>query len=384
MRRHRRGRNAGRHPESRRVQDDPVDGRHRRERQAAGRAHRQAPGDHQRREHRLRRQAPDRPEVGVRRGPVVARDHAVPDRRGPPRRRPHHAARPGVLGPRDLGLHPPGDEADLRGVPRRGGHQGRRHRAGVLQRRPASGDQGRRPDRRPRRHPHHQRADRGGARLRVRPRDREEGRGLRPRRRHVRHLDPRDRQRRVRGHLDRRRHVPRRRGLRPPRHRLAGPGLPEGAQDRPAQGQDGLAAAQGRRREGEVRAVDGARDRDQPAVHHLDRPQRGAPPPDHADPRQARGAHRRPRRAHRRDLRAHARGGRDRARRHRGGHPRRRHDPHAARPAGGRRVLRPRAVQGRPPRRGRRARRRDPGRGAHRREDPTSCSSTSPRTRSAS
>ncbi len=40
------------------------------------------------------------------------------------------------------------------------------------------------------------------------------GRGLRPRRRHVRYLDPRARQRRVPGPLDGRRHVPRRRRLR--------------------------------------------------------------------------------------------------------------------------------------------------------------------------
>ena len=65
-----------------------------------------------------------------------------------------------------------------------------------------------------------------------------------------------------------------------PHHRLAGVRLREGAQDRSAQGQDGAAAAQGRRREGEVRAVVGQGDRDQPAVHHLDRPQRGAAPAD--------------------------------------------------------------------------------------------------------
>jgi len=40
------------------------------------------------------------------------------------------------------------------------------------------------------------------------PQHRAQGRGLRPRRWHVRHLDPRDRQRRVRGHLDRGRYVP--------------------------------------------------------------------------------------------------------------------------------------------------------------------------------
>ena len=44
----------------------------------------------------------------------------------------------------------------------------RDHRPRLLQRRPAPGDQGRRQDRRPRRQAHHQRADRGLARLRAR------------------------------------------------------------------------------------------------------------------------------------------------------------------------------------------------------------------------
>ena len=47
-------------------------------------------------------------------------------------------------------------------------HRRRHHRAGVLQRRPAPGHQGRRPHRRPERPAHHQRADRGRAGLRPR------------------------------------------------------------------------------------------------------------------------------------------------------------------------------------------------------------------------
>ena len=50
--------------------------------------------------------------------------------------------------PRDQRDGPPGDEAHRRGLPRRAGHQGGRHRARVLQRQPAPGDQGRRRDRR--------------------------------------------------------------------------------------------------------------------------------------------------------------------------------------------------------------------------------------------
>ena len=51
---------------------------------------------------------------------------------------------------------------------RRDGQPGRHHRAGLFQRRPAPGDQGRRQDRRPRGPAHHQRADGRGSRLRAR------------------------------------------------------------------------------------------------------------------------------------------------------------------------------------------------------------------------
>ena len=50
-------------------------------------------------------------------------------------------------------------------VPRRAGHRGGHHGAGLLQRRPAAGHQGRRPHRRARGAAHHQRADRGRAGL---------------------------------------------------------------------------------------------------------------------------------------------------------------------------------------------------------------------------
>ena len=78
-----------------------------------------------------------------------------------------------------------------------GGH----HRPGLLQRQPAPGHQGRRPDRRPRGAAHHQRADGGGARLRHGQEARRHDRGLRPRRRHLRHLRAGDRRRRVRGEV---------------------------------------------------------------------------------------------------------------------------------------------------------------------------------------
>ena len=53
----------------------------------------------------------------------------------------------------------------------------------------------------------------------------------------------------------RRRHLPRRRGLRQPHHRVAGDGLRQGARRRPAQGPHGAPAAQGRGGEGEDRAL---------------------------------------------------------------------------------------------------------------------------------
>ena len=70
-----------------------------------------------------------------------------------------------------------------------GGHHG----PGVLQRRPAPGDEGRGEDRGSRGAAHHQRADRGGARIRARQEGLRDRAGVRPRRRHVRCVDPRRR-----------------------------------------------------------------------------------------------------------------------------------------------------------------------------------------------
>ena len=57
-------------------------------------------------------------------------------------------------------------------------------------------------------------------------------RRLRPRRRHLRHLDPRDRRRRVRGQVDQRRHLPRRRGLRHAPGRVSRQRVQEGERHR--------------------------------------------------------------------------------------------------------------------------------------------------------
>ena len=168
----------------------------------------------------------------------------------------------------DLRLHPAEDEGDRRGLSRREGREGGHHRPGLFQRRAAPGHQGRRQDRRPRSAPHHQRADRGGARLRHGQEGRQDHRGLRPRRRHLRHLHPRDRRRRVRGEVDERRHFPRRRRLRhAPRPLLRGR-VQEGPGHRSPERPACLAAPEGGGGEGEDRAVVLAADRDQPSLHH--------------------------------------------------------------------------------------------------------------------
>ncbi len=88
-------------------------------RQAPGRPHRQAAGDHQRREHGLRGQAPHRPQVELAAGEERGGDVQLPHRRGAARRRAHRAARQGVQRPRDQRDGPAGDEAHRRGLPRR-------------------------------------------------------------------------------------------------------------------------------------------------------------------------------------------------------------------------------------------------------------------------
>ena len=129
-------------------------------------------------------------------------------------------ARQGIRAARDLRDDPAEAEAGRGGIPRPAGHQGGDHRAGVLQRRAAAGDEGRRHDRRPRSDAHRQRADRGRARLRARQEEGRNDRRLRLRRRHVRHLHPRSRRGRRRGQGDQRRHAPRRRQPRSADHRL--------------------------------------------------------------------------------------------------------------------------------------------------------------------
>ena len=106
------------------------------------------------------------------------------------------AARQGLSAARDQRSGADEAQEGGRGLPRREGQGGGHHRPGLLQRRPAPGHQGRRPDRRPRGQAHRQRADRGRPGLRPQTgaaSTTRTDRGLRPRRRDVRHLDPRGR-----------------------------------------------------------------------------------------------------------------------------------------------------------------------------------------------
>ena len=153
-------------------------------------------------------------------------------------------------------------------VPRRAGHRGGDHGAGVLQRRPAPGDQGRRQDRRSRGAADHQRADRGRARLRDGQEGPGDGAGVRPRRRHVRRLGARGRRRRGRGPRDQRRRPSRRRRLRQADRRLARRRVQARPGDRPAHRPAGAAAALRGRRARQGRALDHDPDADQPAVRH--------------------------------------------------------------------------------------------------------------------
>ena len=158
---------------------------------------------------------------------------------------------------RDLRDGPAEAEACRRGAPGPAGHRGRHHGAGLLQRRPAPGHEGRRPDCRPRGEADRQRADGGRAGLRPRQEEGRNDRRLRLRRRHVRHLDPRGGRRRGRGEIDQRRHAPGRRQSRPAHHRLDHVGVQEERRDRSRQGPDGAPAAQGSGGEGQDGVVHG-------------------------------------------------------------------------------------------------------------------------------
>ena len=169
--------------------------------------------------------------------PMVAKDKKlVPYKiaEGRQRRRLGRDRRQELFAFADFRLHPAEDEGDRRILSGPEGRPGRHHGAGLFQRRPAPGHQGCRQDRRPRGAAHHQRADRGRARLRSRQAEDRHHRGLRPGRRHLRRLHPGDRRRRVRGEVHQRRHLPGRRRFRHAAGQLPGRRVPEGAGHRSA------------------------------------------------------------------------------------------------------------------------------------------------------
>ena len=96
-------------------------------------------------------------------------------------------------------------------------------------------------------------------------------RRLRPGRRHVRHLGAARGRGRHRGPRHQRRHLPRRRRLRPRGHGLADRRVQEGPGHRPRLGPDRAPAHPRGGREGQDRAVVDPVDRDQPAVHQRER-----------------------------------------------------------------------------------------------------------------
>ena len=254
------------HPQRGGQPDDAVRGRLPGERRATGRPDGPTPGDPEPEGDDLLREALHRPQV--RRGQQRA-DHRLV-RRG--RRSRRRGALPGqrqALRTRgDLGAGASEAGRRRREVPRRAGHRGGHHRPGALQRRAATGHQGRRQDRRARSPPDHQRADGCSPGLRdgqARERDRA---GLRPRRRHLRRQHPDRRRGRGRGPVDGRGHASRRRRLRPAHRRLPGRRLQEVQRHRPPRRLPGPAASVRGCREGQGGAVGGHPDRRQPPVRH--------------------------------------------------------------------------------------------------------------------
>ena len=189
-----RGRRADRHPERRGRAHDAVRRRVHEGRPAARRRAREAAVGHEPREHDLLDQALHGPQV--RRGHRGDDDRPVRGRQGPERRRAREGGRQGARAAGDQRDDPPEAQGRRRGLPRRAGHRRGRHRPRLLQQRAARGDEGRRQDRRAERPAHHQRADRGRARLRPRQGGRRpDDPRLRPRRRHVRRVGARARRR---------------------------------------------------------------------------------------------------------------------------------------------------------------------------------------------
>ena len=181
---------------------------------------------------------------------------------------------------------------------------------------------------------------------------------------------PTSKARSVRGALDQRRHLPRRRGLRPAPDRLDRRRVQEGPGHRPvARTRSRCSGSRKSAEKAKIELSSSAADRDQPAVHHRRRDGAEAPD-DEAHARQVRErwsttwSRRRSRPCEIAIKDAGVKASDDRR-----GDPRRRPDAHAEGAGEGEGVLRQGAAQGREPRRGGRGRRGDPGRRARGRRE---------------
>ncbi len=344
------GRQAQGHREQRGRAHHAVDRGLHRQRRDPRRRDRQAPGGDQREEHHLRGEAPHRPPVRGKGGQEGRRPHALQDLARRKWRRVGRGARTGHRAPAGVRRGASQDEEDRRGLPGRAGHRGGDHRPRVLQRFAAPGHEGRRAHRWPRGEAHHQRAHGGRARLRSRQEGRRpQDRRLRPGRRHLRHLHHRDRRSRgrapVRGALHERRHLPRRRGLRPAPDRLHRRGVPQDFGRGPVEGPDRAAAREDGRRARQDRALVVAADRAERTLHRDGR-RRALAPHDEDHAREVRVARGGPDRAHDRAL-PHRHQGRGHQGLRRGRRdPRGRNDAHAEGAGKGEGVLRQGAAAG--------------------------------------
>ena len=167
MRRGHGRRRAPGHPQPGRRPHDAFDRGLHRQGRAARRPDRQAPGAHEPEEHRVRGEAPDRPQVRLAPRSSRRKRFMPYQLTNAPNGDVHIQIEDKVYSPPEISSFvlqklKAAAEDYLGEAGRRGDH----HRPRLLQRPPAPGHEGRGPDRRPQGLAHHQRADGGGARLR--------------------------------------------------------------------------------------------------------------------------------------------------------------------------------------------------------------------------
>ena len=166
MRIHHGRRQAARHRKRRRRAHHAVYRRLHRRRRSAGRPTGETSGGYQPEKHPLRHQASDWPPLRRKRSTERHQPRPLQNRQGRQRRRLGRSGgqKNGAAG----SVRARFDENEKNGgrLPRRKNYRRRHHRACLLQRQPAPGDQRRRPHRRAERQAHHQRTDRSRPGLR--------------------------------------------------------------------------------------------------------------------------------------------------------------------------------------------------------------------------